>query len=115
MCGREYRRENTGWGDTTNGISSSRVEDYNHELSVWSIRLGGWSYVQPKKQICEGAIDKLSFEPIELEVPLGYLSTSIYARHCTQGVLESLVDISCPQVSKMLLANRSGAEVRGIW
>lgn len=66
---------------------------------------------QPKEQICEGANDELSFELIEFEVPVGYLSINIYTTVHRQYWGTS-VDTSRPQVSNMLLASRPGAQVK---
>lgn len=62
-----------------NGTNSSKEEGCDHEL---------FCLIHTKKQISEGDSDEHSFEPIEFAVPMGYLSTDTYARHCVQGVLE---------------------------
>lgn len=66
------------WDYTPNSINSCKGEGCDHEPSIWPIQLDGWQYDQPKQQICEGAKNELSIEPIEFEVPVGYLSTNIY-------------------------------------
>lgn len=48
-------------------------------MAFCQVHKTGWD--QPKKQICEGVNDELSFD---FEVPLRCLSTSIYTIHCTR-------------------------------
>lgn len=107
LCGRGtfLRRETIGWGDSTSGSSIRKEEVYDHGLSVWSVRLDG---TKQKSRFVRGPMMSLV---LILKCLWGIYQ--VFMLYTAQGLLE-YINTGVHRVSSILLANRSGAQVRGM-
>lgn len=108
------KRKSTGWGDIPDGINSSTEEGYDHELSVWSLRLAGWWYDQLKNRFARGPMMSLALNLLNLRCPWDIYQQIFMPDTVHREYWSTSMDMSCSQVPKMYLANRSGAQVRGL-
>ena len=90
-------------------------EGCDHELSVWSI---GWmcgSITNQKSKFVRGPMISLVLNLLNLRCLWDIYQQVFVPDTVHREYWNTFIDMSYPQVSTMLLANRSGAEVRGIW
>lgn len=92
------RRENIGWGENTNGSSSRKEEGYGHGLSVWSVRLDG---TNQKSRFVRGPMMSLI---LILKCLWGIYQQVFMPYTLHKDYWSTSIDMSCPQVSSILLA-----------